>query len=67
MKGKGTKYGQKVFGGQSVVGLKTARMIKKYKPVGIFNEAIPAKFIGTVNKSDKSISSTLYEIFTTSA
>tara|TARA_B100000123_G_scaffold231724_1_gene181516 strand:+ start:750 stop:926 length:177 start_codon:yes stop_codon:yes gene_type:complete len=35
MKGKGTKYGQKVFGGQSVVGLKTARMIKKYKPVAI--------------------------------
>lgn len=35
MRGKGTKYGQKVFGGQSVVGLKTARMIKKYKPIAI--------------------------------
>ena len=35
MKGKGTKYGQKVFGGQSVVGLKTARTIKKYKPIAI--------------------------------
>ena len=34
-KKQGTKYGQKVFGGQSVLGLKTARTIKKYKPIAI--------------------------------